>query len=439
MKIIPTLLIIIAFFACSSQIDNSIKDTEEEKKEENVQAKDIFAVPQLPANYQFIHPGIINNKEEYDFIVSKVSEKKEPWFTAFKRLKENSVSDLNFNTTAYPVVFTNTNDSDFDGKTSGAEVTSARSAYAHALIWLIEKDDKHAEKSINIMNDWAYTLQKHEGHPNESLQAAWVAPLFVKAGEIIRHTYKGWEKKDQEQFEKMLTGIYLPYVEYGAPTTRAGNWELSFVEAMLAIAVFTENIEIFNRGLDILQKRIVNHYYLASDGPLPIMPEKREDFLYENWELKNFEKFKTESGIREYWYMNPGDNFYEGQCEETNRDFKHVQMGFAACMNALETALTQGIDMFTYNAPRIITSLEFHAKYMLGATVPFDLDNGTLTWTNQRHQSWEIANTRFCNNMGLPMPFSRQIVGENRQNQPNCLLHMCFETLTHADLPGIKL
>ena len=35
-----------------------------------------------------------------------------------------------------------------------------------------------------------------------------------------------------------------------------------------------------------------------------------------------------------------------GVCQETCRDFGHMQMGFGACVNAAETAFIQGVDLY---------------------------------------------------------------------------------------------
>lgn len=393
-------------------------------------------VYRLPDNHSFVHPGILNIQEEYDFIKQQVQQGKEPWATAYYRLQRESEASLDFIPVAYDTVYCDVDNPDHDPTSKLAETHSAHAAYAHALQWIIEGNEANAQKAIEIMNLWASTLKAHVGF-NKDLRVAWLAPVFARAGEIIRATYPSWSQAEQDQFARLLHDVYLPHVEYGRPQT-AGNWELSFIEATLSIAVFTEDIEIFNRGISMLVPRIKNYFYLKSDGPLPIAPEPRPDFTYPNWMLNKLESFQTEEGIRDYWYMNPGDNFYDGQCQETNRDLLHVQMGLAACINSMEIVLSQGIDLFTPNAERITRAMEFNGQFLLGAEIPPDLDGGQLKWTDKREQAWENAFNRFHNWLGYEMPNSELIVNQHRVNPPNKKLHMCFETLTHADLPFLK-
>ena len=48
-----------------------------------------------------------------------------------------------------------------------------------------------------------------------------------------------------------------------------GNWELTFIEGLIGIAVHTDDQAIFQRALSLWRARVPAYFYLASDGPVP--------------------------------------------------------------------------------------------------------------------------------------------------------------------------
>jgi hypothetical protein len=375
----------------------------------------------------------LNALADLEFVRDRIRAGAQPWLGAYERLKRESVAQLGFQPCAYPVVFTNVLAPDFDRTTTNAQNSSAHAAYAHALRWFSEGRPEHAAAARSVLRLWATTLRRHEGEPNAGLQAAWVAPVFVRAAEILRATDPQWSPDDQAGCSRLLREVFLPLVVNGAPTT-AGNWELSFTEAVLSIAVFTEDRALFDRGLTLLHHRLQNYFYLETDGPHPVMPTPRPGWTYPKWSQDLFAIYQTEAGRRDYWYMKPGDRFHPGQCQETGRDLLHVQMGSAAAANALEIARTQGLDLFAAYGPRLAAGLEFNASFLLGAKVPADLNGGVLKWADKREAAWEIATLRIRQATGLELPLSSRLVAEHRAVPPPTKLHMAWETLTHADL-----
>lgn len=75
----------------------------------------------------------------------------------------------------------------------------------------------HAEKSIEIFNDWAYTLKLING-TDAQLVAALAGTQFVNAAEIIRYTYSGWAHSDISTFEDMILNIFYPPASRTTPT-----------------------------------------------------------------------------------------------------------------------------------------------------------------------------------------------------------------------------
>ena len=79
----------------------------------------------------------------------------------------------------------------------------------------------------------------------------------------------------------------MPYIVNGSPTTN-GNWELSMVEAVMAIGVFLDDRALFERGVAMWRKRVPAYLYLARDGALPVAPAGTDRYaeraaLVEHW------------------------------------------------------------------------------------------------------------------------------------------------------------
>lgn len=71
------------------------------------------------------------------------------------------------------------------------ERQDAIAAYTMSLAWYVTQDSKYAKKAIAYMNAWSGTIKAHT-NSNAPLQTGWSAASWVKAAEIIKHTYTGW-------------------------------------------------------------------------------------------------------------------------------------------------------------------------------------------------------------------------------------------------------
>ena len=111
--------------------------------------------------------------------------------------------------------------------------------------------------------------------------------------------------------------------------------------------------------------------------------------------------------------------------------FGHAQYGTAAIINAAETALIQGVDLFASEQKRLVTMAEFHAKYMNGAST------SALCHTQIAAVSpdpmWEIALNEFASVLpGLSVAQTKTMVLNHRPS--GATHHMVWETLSHGDI-----
>jgi hypothetical protein len=363
----------------------------------------------------FVHPGILVNRGMLEFVRDKLVLGEQPWTGALDRLRTSKFGDLSYAPHPRKVVGCGSYSNPDIGCSDEKEDCAA--AYTHALLWFHTGDPCHAEKSIEIMNAWSWVL---EGHTlsNAPLQSAWVSETFPRAAEIIRYTYDGWSEDDAIQFGRMLTNVYLPLIKNGSVAN--GNWETSMIDAVINIAVYNDDRELFEHGLSMWRERTPAYIYLESDGPTPLPPPRGN---------------KTGGALTSFW--NNQTTLVNGLSQETCRDISHAQYGLAGIINAAETAYIQGVDLYGEESDRIRHGLGFHAKYINGADVPDWLCGGNLKY-NWGLPMWEIGFNHFATRLGFSMPQTEQLTLGVRPTSSDH--HMAWETLTHGSIgwAGLK-
>jgi hypothetical protein len=200
-------------------------------------------------------------------------------------------------------------------------------AYAHALQWSLTGKQEHAKKAIEILNAWSSTLKTIGGH-DAKLLVGMGGIGFCNAAELIRHSNAGWKAEDQDKFEQMLRKVFYPLIEDFYPSAN-GNWDASMIQTMMAMGVFLEDRDMFDRAVN---------YYRRGEG---------------NGSIGNY--------FNEF-----------GECQESGRDQAHTQMGLGFLGTACEIAWKQGVDLYGAIDNRLALGFEYTAKYNLGYDVPYE-------------------------------------------------------------------
>jgi hypothetical protein len=368
-----------------------------------------------PPRGGFRHPGILVDGAQLDFVKAKIAAGAEPWTSAFTAAKASRYASLTYKPTPRPIVecgsFSNPNLGCSD------EQSDAIAAYTQALLFYFTGNTTYAQNAAAILDAWATTIQDHT-NSNAPLQTGWCGSVFPRAGEILRASYPAWPAASVARFGTMLRNVYLPKVVNGAAEEN-GNWELTMTEATLAIAVFLDDTALFAHATAMWRKRVPAYIYLGSDGPLPVPPPGSNK--------------TTAAALATYWY-HPG-KYVDGLGQETCRDFAHLTLGFAAMINAAETARIQGVDLYAEEAQRITTGFEFNAQFLDGVTAPGGTCATALTL--DPNPTWEIGYNEYANRAGIALPHTRNVVIHARPS--GATHHIAFETLTHAELGDIGI
>jgi alginate lyase len=364
---------------------------------------------QAPAT--FTHPGVGSSRAQLDFVRAKVQAGAQPWTNAFNQAKNSSYASLSRTPKPRAVVECGSYSNPNYGCTDERE--DAIAAYTDALLWYLTRDDRYAQKAIQLMDAWSATIRDHT-NSNAPLQTAWSASSWPKAAEIIKHVYGNWPNAGR--FATMLRNVYLPEIINGSNSN--GNWELSMTEAIQGIGVFLDDKAVYDKGIALFRLRVPAYVYLESDGALPkTVPSQNLD---------------TRDKIINYWQKQ--STFVTGLTQETCRDFVHTGYGISSISHVLETARIQGIDMYPEFGERLRQALGFQSKWERNLEpVPSWLCSGTLK--RGLGPITEVGFNALHTRLGIAMT-NTQVITESRRPAGSNNLFVAWETLTHAENPA---
>ncbi len=388
------------------------------------------------SNGAFQHPGVLVNGAQLAFLKAKLAAGAEPWKSALAAAKVGQRSSdfagypafASLSYVPHPVPNICCGSVSKPDVGCKAEQFDASAAYTTALIWALTGDDAYAKQALAIMNAYSAVMPKHVAptemctgadgtsglSSNTVVQSGWVGSIFPRAGELMRG-YSGWPAADLEKFKTMLRTAYLPNLQKEPPDN--GNWELSVADALVQLGVFLDDEATFTRGLSFWRKRVPGYIYSKADGSMPIK------IAGANWNASTY---------------------FDGLCQETCRDLHHPQLGFAAMINAAETARIQGVDLYSEQEPRIIAGLEVEAGYLLQASANQALTPNpgcSTAFPNPDQHSpapmWEIAFNEYANRLKQPLPNTAALIAKLRPTSVDH--HMDWETLTHAEVGAVGI
>lgn len=356
-------------------------------------------VPAGAAEFAFAHPGLLQSREDLDRIRAAVAAKQEPIYSGFEKFRASAASQPTYRMRG-PAEEIGRNPT----VNSGEYDSDANASYQCALMWCITGDLTYAKKSREIVNAWAARLRRVSGA--DAVLMAGLGPFkMVNAAELLRSTAAGWSPAEVQQAARMFREAIYPALKDFAPFAN-GNWDTAAVKTVLAIGVFCDDREMFERAL---------RYYVngAGDGRLT------------------------------HYIINT-----DGQCQESGRDMPHTQLGLAHLGDACEIAWHQGLDLYRYADNRLLRGFEYTARYNLGDPVPFveTLDRtgkyrhtviATLGRGNLRPVFEQIYN-HYMNRAGLAAPYTQKVVEKIRPEgagQPGAD-HPGFGTLLFARPPA---
>ena len=377
-----------------------------------------MSVAQAPAGRVFVHPGVYVSGTQLDFVKAQVKAKAEPFYGEYLKAKASEYGALDYEVEGPPA--TGVIECGSYGHPDvgcHSELEDATAAYVQALLWYLGGEPRYAENAIRILNAYGYG-SKGYALSNAPLQAGWSAEVFPRAAEILRYSHSGWKAEDVAAFAKMLTTVILPLIHDGSGAN--GNWDLTMIDGMMGIAVFTDDRALMEHAEAMWKERVPAYFYnFELDGAHPrAMPVR----------LKGQAK----------WYGTTDlDASVDGISQETCRDLGHTAGGIAAAIGAAETAHIQGDKLYEAEEKRLVAAMEFDAKLMLKKEpVPKLVCEGTVNYAAK--PTLVIAYNEYHHRLGVAMPLTGEWVKEHVETMgsPTDRHMMVFEPLTHAEDAG---
>lgn len=345
----------------------------------------------------FLHPGALDSEEELQFVKAKIAAGAQPWTAQFARLKMITAGG----NTPMTEVNSSTNDADF-------AKADARRAYANALAYRYTGQETYATKAINTLNDWSGLEAFTAGTDQDKLLAGWLGALFAPAAELMR-SHPRWAAADVAKFQAMFRTAFYPHLTEAS--TWNGNVDLTQIDAMMSIAVFNEDEDLFQRGIARLAKRNAAYFHLEDSTVPPIDGDG--------------------GNVEDFWSY--PSKWVDGLTQETCRDNNHhAQYAMASAIHAAEVAWHQGVDVYTTHRARFTSTMELMAKQIAtGSMQGVCPDDST---TKSRFATFEIGYNHYHNRMGIPLPNTLEVLTKEIRPKGTSDWNIFFETLTHADV-----
>jgi hypothetical protein len=258
------------------------------------------------------------------------------------------------------------------GKGHDEFIDDAMQIYHLSLMYIASNDERYAQKSISLIDTWIKTCKEFKGL-NAPLEVGWGGTCIVKAVEILKYSFKGWNIDFEIRFKTFIDKIFIPNLRtrYNEIKKWNNNWILTIQECLLQIALF------------------------------------KDDMIEVGYIIEEFKHCLCKCIPYE-----------SGQCTETKRDLIHAQFQFGSMLQIAETCWHQGINLYSLNNNIIMKCLEYHAS-ILNGKVPNDVIKNELKDVWFMPSTWDVGYNHYVNRMKLVMPETDILLKTKRKNKRN--------------------
>lgn len=362
------------FISCKAEFENGVSDIDSWDMSEGYEPL-------------MVHPGVLHTNEDFTFIKEKISLKEEPYYSTYLALAAEPKASSSYTIKGpFSII---ARDGDY-GSTKVSAESDFDAIYLNSIMWWITGEEAHAQKSLDLMLQYASVLEDIDGN-DTALMSGLEGIKIVYALEVLRYTYTNMTDEQFELVNAMLKRVFLPVWEefYNVDPYTNGNWGLHVLKSYMAASILWNDIELY--------KKCVNLFLYGND----------------NGTVSHYLDAET------------------GQCQESGRDQGHVILGLGAMSTVCEIAWKQGNDLYSSFDNRILTGYEYTVKYNLGYDVPFkqwtDVTGKYCNWTEisqetkksnngidvDRGQKWQpcfyMVYNHYVNRKGLSMPYTKEL------------------------------
>lgn len=339
--------------------------------------------PSFSFTGQFVHPGLLHNTADLARMKTSVANKFGRPYQSYHLLQSSTRSSASYTMAGPYQLLTRDATVTVNGVGGGTVKNGVEAdflaAYYNALMYNITGNEAHARKSIEIIDAYAATTTGITGTDAE-LNGLY-GFMLANAAELMRATYAAWPVEKQTQCATMLKNVFYPVLQNFKPCSH-GNWDIICMKALMSIAIYTNDTDMFNR--------VVTYFY-HGEG---------------NGSIDNYVLTAA------------------GQLQESNRDQPHVMLALGSLAELAEMGIKQGIDLYSASGNAIMRGYEYTAKYNLGNTVDYQTaydyceknysdytpESISANGRGQFRPVFEIAYNHYVVRKGLQMPWTLQVM-----------------------------
>lgn len=362
-----------------------------------------------------VHPGMLHTEADFTRMRDQVNAGAQPWLGSWNNLIATRNSQSNWGPRPVGTINRGTSPDN-----CALLYNDAAAAYQNALRWKVTGDVAHANKAVEILNAWGYTLTGITGNADRFLAAGLYGYQMANAAEIMR-TYSGWAPADFAQFKTMMLNVFYPMnndflVRHNTAhiDNYWANWDLCNMASILSIGILCDDQAKIDQAVN---------YFKTGGGQGSInraVPILHSPTL--------------------------------GQWQEAGRDQEHALMGIGLMGAICEMAWNQGIDLYGYNNNRFMAGAEYIARYNNMKTVPFayySWRSGTGGGSAQTHgvvsnagqgatrPIWDLVIGHYAHRKGIFLPEAEEKAASTRPDggpqygdHGSKFDHLGFTTLT---------
>lgn len=279
------------------------------------------AVPQIPTP-KLVHPGIPLTTSDLSNVRDMIQAHKEPWYSGYQVLLQDPHSSFTYTMRGpFEEVDRNLNGTHKNVNLSQWE-SDMHAVGNQARLWFYTGDKRYAQKAHDILLAWARTHKVFGGYES-ALDMGDHIHEFVTGADILRGTWPDWTSNDTNEIKNYFTKVYYP------ATGLLGNGN---------------QVGPSNKGA----YAIVDAVYLS---------------------LFNDDEASYDIAITDLLQAGPSgmlNTLSSGQVGESLRDSGHPYDEWYCFARLAEASWSQGIDLYTFDANRLLAVGEYHAR--LGAS-----------------------------------------------------------------------
>ncbi|OQP50039.1 hypothetical protein A4D02_26745 [Niastella koreensis] len=331
----------------------------------------------------FAHPGLLHNTADLARMKTEVASKFGRPYADYQLLAASTRSSATYKMAGPYAQLTRDATVTVNGVNGGTVKNGVEAdflaAYYNALLYNITGDEAHAKKAVEIIDAYSATTTAIVG--TDAALNGLYGCMLANAAEIMRYTYPAWPVDKQQQTETMLKNVFYPVLGNFSPCSH-GNWDIICMKALMAIAVYTNDTEMFDR--------VVTYFY-HGEG---------------NGSIDNYVITAA------------------GQLQESNRDQGHVLLAIGSLAELAEMANKQGVDLYSASGNAIMRGYEYASKYNLGNDVDYQTaydyceknysdytpEAISATARGQFRPVFEIAYNHYVVQKGLQMPWTLKVL-----------------------------